>query len=287
MTDLDPLLFENRYKSEAENCGFDIVSKEYIQSVCEPQRNLSGIAAANSDQQSGQPLLDLLPANCLLKMFKNPIIRAQDLLQLAFVCKRLHPIAKEAFSKKIITDQFLEKLELWQSEEFFRIFGEFIKSVQYNSSGLDESDILLCLMTEHCKNVTTFECVVRKFKISHIEIMRDPFVTFLPMLEKLSIYFHGHCDNFPNLFDANMEYRLKELNIYSWSVNLPLMRFPQLENVSINQGNGNMYEFYNLNPGIKSLKLKHVHLQFGISRVLRYLPNLTELELSFVHNIKD
>lgn len=233
-------------------------------------------------------IVDLLNDDCLLQIFENPIISATDLLQLAYTCKRFHSIAKKAFSKKVITSKFFIKLELPQTEKFFRTFGECIKSVNFDSYGRNESRIRLCLMVEHCKNITSFECIGIQHRLltAWIAGIGSVIISIVPMLEKLSI-----CGE-PSygcrvLFRENIEYRLKELNISYW-VNLPMQRLSQLETVSLSNNwkvsPEDVVPFFNLNPQIKSLKLEHLRLSFDISQILDHLPNLMELELSFVRN---
>lgn len=288
LDDPDPLQFEFQCQRVAENCGFEIVHKRRI-TVYVPERNLSRaiVAPANSVQDSSETIADILNDDCLLAIFESPMVRATELLSLAYTCKRFHSIAKKAFSKKIITNNLFGNMELWQTEKFFRTFGEHIKSVDICSVGLCESDVRLCLMLEHCKNITTLIC--------HVSASRHTPIDYIPLargdlLENLSIYYMNNYNcrsNFLYLFNANAEYRLKKLVISSQELVLPRKRLSQLETVTLSNNShvsSDILPFFELNSQIKSLKLEHVKLTFDTSQILDHLPNLMELKLKFVRN---
>lgn len=226
-------------------------------------------------QESPHNIRNALNDHCLRNVFERAEIDLNDLTAIANTCKRFQPIAKAAFKKKYVDDDFtrFKHKDLWRAEEFLRTFGEQIKTISFNDTS-DGLDIQVRMILEHCINITKLECGVFH---AHSRIALRCVV---PQLHELTIFRPD--EEIAEIVTVGVAYQLKKLRfVKALVVHLPRMQMPQLVSLQL-ENVSNIYglEFFLMNPQIEVLALdENGSNGYKVFQMLQHLPNVKDLQI--------
>lgn len=246
--------------------------RKYETDLCRSTAQLS----MQSEQEPAFSIFDTLHDDCLEPLFESPAMSANDLLSIAYTCKRFYPIAKKAFRTKEIDSELIGNMQLWQAELFFRTFGEEVRFINLLDLENVPNDIVVRIALQQCAKIVNFGCKVRY--LSTIQAIQPRVADF----DELSIdCFSNRVHPMEILFKPSYEYRLKKLNFRYNILVLPHMKLPHLKEVSLIQKDLRLQmvllDFFRLNSQITKFELKGLNSPTGIHSIILLLPNLEEL----------
>lgn len=209
-------------------------------------------------------------------LFESKMLSIGDICAFATTNKRLSNIAAkvlQTIDKKCALNQ--DTMALWQWECYFHICGESLK--QINISLQPRANIILNLIAKHCVKVFDITCTLdqRKFDIG-----------LRPLFARLSTLYVTLTDGICLADFIPVRNRLKFLTIYTKDEVLAPIKLSTLIELNLMVKGLGIRElaeaFFELNPHLKRLRIggrKPALLNFSVSHMLCYLPNLENLKL--------
>lgn len=211
--------------------------------------------------------LTTLAGDCLYEIFTPNYIDTDDLLEIAVTCKRLQPIAKQAYRTKFNQVENFDRIKGWsleQLEKYLRQFGEYRETFNSNWINRDVNTVLR-LLAKYCKNLAVLKCAAWKGDIVLSDLKRMP-PTHVPDNWKLK---------FDGIFDENLPLHTFKLN--KCIAALPAQHFPRLHTVQLTEvlpELDTLTSFLKQNSQLIRLELDYILHDFGIDRAIEDLVNL-------------
>lgn len=239
---------------------------------------LENIPNTNSPLNIANALND----DCLFELFNVPSLDARDFIELGNVCKTFNRVISSVFrTRNLPMDRDIAR-ELWKAEELYRGLADGLTTISLVQFYGERTDIRLRMVADHCTRLTNLHCDLFN-KQTIMPIRRR----LLPKLRKLIIIYR--CERFADLFDSNVIYPLEYLDVDCLKPLLPEIKLPKLTNFSLAIENNaqlfNNFTFFEQNPQITTLQLRHCYFKRGVDQLMGYLPNLEAIELidSYAH----
>lgn len=191
------------------------------------------------DQQSPQHMLNTLCDDVLHIIFKEFRYDLTQLVQIANVCTRFHPIASDIYMQSGNDGKLIcqpthpnQRLASWYEYEYLPTFGHLITEFDARIMHVHTA---LQLVAKYCVNVEQFKCLM--YKVIHADQSCILPIVHVPKLVDLHLA-HMHFNHMPST-----------------------------------KG------FFQANPQVEQLTLNNVTMAFSIDHILRCMPNLKVLSL--------
>lgn len=236
------------------------------------------------DQHAPQNIMNALNDDCFRAILEHKIISIADLLAVGSTCKRLKNIVDDVTRHQLVKtpsllEKFIENSNLWQIDDFLRIFGEM--SVSFNMSSKSRNMyVIMHLIDEYCPNINKLACSVFNC---------DKAIQFRPLFSRVK---ELHMTIGTNIVLGEVlasNDHLERLTVQSNDLLLSPVKLSKLTDLKLMfnalEDRECFAEFFTLNPQLHKLHLRGMYylhdLQFrGRSLNLPHLEDLTLVGLT-------
>lgn len=230
-----------------------------------PPEKFPGLAP---DHLSSQNIHNALNDDCLREIFLH--LNMTDQSTVSQVCQRFQDVVMRISYKHVkITDDNCNPL--WKLEEFFRIFGASIQTVNITTKQC--ADIVMIFVSKFCANLKKLSGK------THFLNTINQMVALYPRLHQLELHQLGNANV---VFQPNAQI---ESIIVRFVRRFPPIHLPKLRVLQANIGGSRLdtsiKSFFALNRQIQKLVIEMV-APFPISNVVSNLLNLQEFHASFL-----